>query len=165
MREQFDLRRRRNVPVAKKESFTIEAPPELPRTIELPAWKKALPWIGAAALIGIVVMLFVTGVRAMNPMYLVFMGMMAIGMIGTFQNMGGASEMSPPEVNSERTEYLRYLSGKADDIRKAADAQRKSAQWSHPEPAELHAHVGEERMWERGANDPDYLKIRVGLDE
>ena len=165
MRERFPQRRRLSGPQRKDKDFILEAPPELPRTIEVSAVRKALPWVFGVVIIGMVVMMFVTGFRQMNPMYLFFMAMMAIALFQSMQAQGGNSEMSTPEVNSERAEYLRYLSGKTEEIRAAATAQRASAQWSHPDPDVLEAVLGSPRMWERGASDPDYLQIRVGRDE
>ncbi|HYJ56196.1 MAG TPA: type VII secretion protein EccCa, partial [Mycobacterium sp.] len=81
------------------------------------------------------------------------------------QSQSGNSEMSTPEVNSERAEYLRYLSGKGEEIRAAADAQKATAEWSHPDPEVLEAVLDGPRMGERGASDPDYLHLRVGRDE
>ena len=101
---------------------TFEPPPELPRTIEVSAWKKALPWVFGLVLVGMVAMMFIMGFRQMNPMYLFFMAMMGIALFSSMQNYGVNTEMSTPEVNSERAEYLRYLSGKAEEIRAAADA-------------------------------------------
>ena len=116
-------------------------------------------------LVGMVAMMFIMGFRQMNPMYLFFMAMMGIALFSSMQNYGVNTEMSTPEVNSERAEYLRYLSGKTEEIRAAADAQKASAEWSHPDPDVLEAVLDGPRMWERGASDPDYLHIRVGRDE
>lgn len=91
--------------------------------------------------------------------------MMALGLFQSLQGQGGNAEMSTPEVNSERAEYLRYLSATALKIRSAADNQRASAEWSHLDPELLDAVVGSPRMWERGSTDPDYLRIRVGRTE
>ncbi len=165
MRERFPQRRRLAGPRRNDKDFIFNAPPELPRTVEVTAVRKALPWVFGLAMVGMVVMMFVTGFRQMNPMYLFFMAMMAIALFQSVQQQGGNTEMSTPEVNSERAEYLRYLSGKAEDIRTAAAAQKASAQWSHPDPDVLEAVLGSPRMWERGASDPDYLHIRVGRDE
>lgn len=167
MRHKFPQRRRvagPNGPDAKKE-FLFEAPPELPRTIEPSAFKKYLPWVFGVTIIAIVVMIFVSGFRQINPIYLVFMMMMGLALFQSMQQQGGTAEMSTPEVNSERAEYLRYLSDKAAEIRDAAAAQKASAEWSHPDPDVLEAVLGTPRMWERGASDPDYLHIRVGRDE
>ena len=165
MRARFPQRRRVSGPRQLDNNFTFEPPPELPRTIEVSAWKKALPWVFGIVIVGMVAMMFIMGFRQMNPMYLFFMAMMGIALFSSMQNYGVNTEMSTPEVNSERAEYLRYLSGKAEEIRAAADAQKASAEWSHPDPDVLEAVLDGPRMWERGASDPDYLHIRVGRDE
>ncbi|OOK65228.1 ESX-3 secretion system eccC3 domain protein [Mycobacterium kansasii] len=112
-----------------------------------------------------VIFMFMTGYRQMQPMYLFFVAMMVIALFQSMQAQGGSSEMSTPEVNSERAEYLRWLSGKGEEIREIAAAQKASAEWSHPDPEVLEAVIGSPRMWERGATDPDYLHVRVGRDE
>ena len=165
MRARFPQRRRVSGPRRVDKNFTLEPPPELPRTIEVSAWKKALPWVFGIVIVGMVAMMFIMGFRQMNPMYLFFMAMMGIALFSSMQSHGVNTEMSTPEVNSERAEYLRYLSGKAEEIRAAADAQKASAEWSHPDPDVLEAVLDGPRMWERGASDPDYLHIRVGRDE
>ena len=61
----------------------------------------------------------------------------------SMQNQGANTEMSTLEVNSERAEYLRYLSGKSRrDPVAAANAQKASAEWSHPDPDVLEAVLG-----------------------
>lgn len=166
MRARFPQRRRISGPrPAPKNNFIFEAPPELPRTIEVSAWKKALPWVFGVVIVGMVAMMFIMGFRQMNPMYLFFMAMMGIALFSSMQGQAGNTEMSKAEVNSERAEYLRYLSGMAEQIREAANAQKAGAEWSHPDPDVLEAVLDGPRMWERGASDPDYLHIRVGRDE
>lgn len=165
MRARFPQRRRIVGPKYEAQKFVIEPPPELPRTIQLPAWKKALPWLFGAVIIGMIVMMLVMGIRQMNPMYLFMMGIMGVSLFSSLESRGNNSEMSTPEVDSERAEYLRYLSGKGEDLRKAAAAQKSSAEWSHPDPEVLEAVLDEPRQWERGASDPDYLHIRIGRDE
>ena len=71
-----------------------------------------MPWVFGVVIVGMVVMMFVTGFRQMNPIYLFFMAMMAIALFQSMQSYGGNSEMSTPEVNSERSEYLRISVGK-----------------------------------------------------
>ena len=165
MRARFPQRRRVSGPQRADKTFTLEPPPELPRTIEVSAWKKALPWVFGIVIVGMVAMMFIMGFRQMNPMYLFFMAMMGIALFSSMQSQGANTEMSTPEVNSERAEYLRYLSGKTEEIRAAANAQKASAEWSHPDPDVLEAVLDGPRMWERGASDPDYLHIRFGRDE
>lgn len=169
MREPFELRRRRNMPAPNPSTltFTLEPPPELPRVVEPNFLQRALPWLLGLLIIGMVVMMFVTGAGVMrNPMYLIMMVMVIMMAVGAHQN-GGRADMSTPEVDAERAEYLRYLSDNAALIREAADRQRTTAQWSHPSPQKLDSYVGSSsgRMWERGRTDKDFLKIRIGLDE
>jgi type VII secretion protein EccCa/type VII secretion protein EccCb len=179
MRTRFPQRRRVSGPVAKPKDFNLEPPPELPRTIEVSAVRKALPFVFGVVIIGMVAMMFIMGFRQMNPMYLFFMAMMGIGLFSSMQGQGANAEMTKAEVDSERAEYLRYLSGKAEEIREAANTQKASAEWSHPDPDVLEAVLADptfdpsapgsaaraQRMWERGASDADYLHIRVGRDE
>lgn len=165
MRARFPQRRRVVGPKHQPKDFVFEPPPELPRTIEVPAWKKALPYLFGLVIIGMITMMLFMGLRQMNPMYLFMMAMMGVALFTSLESRGGNSEMSRAEVDSERAEYLRYLSGKGEDLRKAADAQKSSAEWSHPDPEVLEAVLDGPRMWERGASDPDYLHIRIGRDE
>lgn len=165
MRERFPHRRRVAGPQHKAKDFTLNPPPELPRTVEVGALKKALPWVFGASMVVMVIFMFMTGYRQMQPMYLFFVAMMVIALFQSMQAQGGTSEMSTPEVNSERAEYLRWLSGKGEEIREVAATQKASAEWSHPDPEVLEAVIGSPRMWERGATDPDYLHVRVGRDE
>jgi type VII secretion protein EccCa/type VII secretion protein EccCb len=166
MRERFPQRRRVAGPKSSTKDFIFNPPPELPRTIEQSWVKKALPFVFGGAMVAMIIMMFVMGVGQLrSPMYLFFMAMMLIGLFQSVQSGGPNNEMANPEVNSERAEYLRYLSGKGEEIRTAAEAQKAAAQWSHPEPSVLEAVLGSPRMWERGATDPDYLHVRVGCDD
>ncbi|SIJ21937.1 cell division protein FtsK [Mycobacteroides abscessus subsp. abscessus] len=165
MREKFDLRRRLNRPDHKDTTFTIDPPDELPRTVQLPFYQKAAPWVLGIAVIGIFVMIFLTGAQMIrNPMYMIFMLMLVFSAVGSINNVGGQSDKSTSEVNSDRSEYLRYLSGKANEIREAKDTQMARAKWSHPDPAILEAYLGTRRMWERTSPDDDFLQVRIGLD-
>ncbi|HLR99574.1 MAG TPA: type VII secretion protein EccCa [Mycolicibacillus parakoreensis] len=162
MREIYTPRRRVAGPIRRDEKFLLDPPPELPRSIQVGAVRKALPFVFGVAIVGMIVIMFVSGFRQMNPMYLFFMAMMALGLFQSLQGQGANSEMSTPEVNSERAEYLRYLSATAAKVRAAGERQRAGAEWSHPDPELLDAAVGSPRMWERGSTDHDYLKVRVG---
>ena len=159
-------RRGRRIPGPNRytKDFLFEAPPELPRIVPQSIFKKSLPWIFGVAIIGLVILMFSMGMRQMNPMYLVFMMMMGLAMVQSMQNSGGNDDMTTPKVDSERAEYLRYTSEKAKQIREAAAAQRAAAEWSHPDPEVLEAVLDSPRLWERGATDEDYLKVRVGRD-
>ncbi|TMS50687.1 type VII secretion protein EccCa [Mycobacterium sp. DBP42] len=166
MRKRWEQRRRIDVPDAIKKVFKFDPPPELPRAIERNWIQKALPYIIGVAVVGIVVLMFATGFRQLNPMYMVMMLVMATAAVGSVGAAGGGpAQMSTNEVDSERGEYLRYLSESRVTIGESAASQLANAEWSHPDPGELDAYVGSRRMWERGAADKDYLKIRIGRDE
>lgn len=166
MRTQHKLRRRLPGPRWNSEAkdFILEAPPELPRLVEQPAWKRALPWVFGLVMVGMVAMMIYMGFRQMNPMYLLFMVMMGLALFSSMNNQGG-EDVTTPTINAERAEYLRYLSGKAENIRETAAGQRAAAEWSHPDPDVLEAVLDSPRLWERGTTDPDYLLVRVGRDE
>ncbi|OKH76738.1 cell division protein FtsK [Mycobacterium sp. SWH-M3] len=165
MRTQPRHSRRIPGPRTVDKDFQFEAPPELPRLVELPAWRKALPWVFGLVMAGMVVMMFVSGFRQMNPMYLLFMVMMGVALFTSMQNSGGGEDVTTPKVNAERAEYLRYLSGKAEQIREAAAAQRAAAEWSHPDPDVLEAVFDSKRLWERFPTDADFLQVRIGRDQ
>lgn len=166
MRKRWEQRRRIDVPEAVKKVFKFDPPPELPRAIERNWIQKVLPYIVGVAVLGIVILMFATGFRQLNPMYMVMMLVMATAAVGSVGAVGGGpAQMSTNEVDSERGEYLRYLSESRVTIGESAASQLANAEWSHPDPGELDAYVGSRRMWERGVADKDYLKIRIGRDE
>jgi hypothetical protein len=154
-------------PQRADKTFTLEPPPELPRTIEVSAWKKALPWVFGIVIVGMVAMMFIMGFRQMNPMYLFFMAMMGIALFSSMQSQGANTEMSTPEVNSERAEYLRYLSGKTEEIVhvRRLTPRRPAPNGHTPTLMCSKAVLDGPRMWERGASDPDYPHIRQARDE
>src|SRR5271166_5969475 len=165
MREPFERGRRREIPEYKSQKFAFVPPAELPRLIEQRWWKKALPWVIGGGVIMLVIIMFATGLRQLNPMYfLFFFTMIATALGGQFGGIG-QGEISTDEVDAERADYLRYLSETSVLIRERLDALRANREWSHPDPHILDAFVGSNRMWERGPSDPDYLMIRAGLDE
>ncbi|MBN9634066.1 MAG: type VII secretion protein EccC, partial [Actinobacteria bacterium] len=164
MRQRFKLERRRLPgPALIEVKDSLAPPPELPRVIETHDLRKAMPWIVGGVLLLVVGWLVVTGARTMNITSLIFMGFMAATMVMSQATGGGNQEMSKKEVDAERADYLRYLSQAGAKYRQAGASQRAVAEWSHPDPEDLPAHVGERRMWERGnAREDDYLKIRIG---
>lgn len=169
MRTQPKVRRRIPGPQwasNKLTHFLLEAPPELPRLIPQSAIKRSLPWVFGAVMVGMVGMMIFMGFRQMNPMYLLFMVMMALGLYSSMSAQSGTEDdVTTPKIDSERAEYLRYLSGQSELIREAAANQRAAAEWSHPDPEVLEAVFDSPRLWERGITDPDFLMVRVGRDE
>lgn len=163
MRQRFKESRRLTAPAHKKVTFTLEHPSDLPRTIDVHPIKKALPWLFGAVIVGMVVFMVVSGLRQ-NPMYLMFMVMMLVALAQSVHIQGANTEMSTKEVDSDRAEYLRYLSGMGEKIRADAASQLAKEEWSHPDPDMLDAVTDSPRLWERGSTEDDYLKIRVGRD-
>ncbi|WP_255799719.1 type VII secretion protein EccCa [Mycobacteroides abscessus] len=165
-RREFTVRRRIVPPPLDESNFTVEAPPELPRAVPVNVLRKALPWVFGAVMVIAIIWMLASGWVARNPLMSLFALLMVAGMIGGNGYGGGnKTNMSTEEVDSERAEYLRYLTEVGNNIRAAAQKQRKSALWSHPDPrTELDPIVGSRRMWERALGNPDYLKVRIGLD-
>lgn len=92
--------------------------------------------------------------------------MMGVGLYSSMSAQSGTEDdVTTPKIDSERAEYLRYLSGQSELIREAAANQRAAAEWSHPDPEALEAVFDSPRLWERGITDPDFLMVRVGRDE
>lgn len=68
------------------------------------------------------------------------------------------------QVTGSRTEYLRYLANVRKLAREAADQQRKTLTWHHPDPRSLPSLAEERsRVWEHSPSDPQFLHVRYGL--
>ena len=163
MRRRFVARERIAGPQATGKAIQVEPPPELSRAVESSPLKKSVPWVMGAAMLGIFGFMFISG-QLTNPLYLVFMGVMIYGVIERRSGGGSGDEMSTDEVNSERMEYLRYLSDKRKMFWDGAAKQRAASLWSHPDPQKLEFVPGTRRQWERSSSDPDYLHVRIGRD-
>ena len=159
----FEARRRLAPPSMRKGTITIEAPPELPRVIPPSLLRRALPFVIVLLIVGMVVALFATGMRAISPQTLFFPFVLLLAATALYRGTG--NKMRTEEVDAERADYLRYLSVVRDNIRTQAGEQRAAAQWSHPDPTELAAVPGSRRQWERDPHDPDFLVLRAGRDQ
>jgi S-DNA-T family DNA segregation ATPase FtsK/SpoIIIE len=159
----FEARRRIAPPSTRKGTITIEAPPELPRVIPPSLLRRALPFVIVLLIVGMVVALFATGMRAISPQTLFFPFVLLLAATALYRGTG--NKMRTEEVDAERADYLRYLSVVRDNIRTQAGEQRAAAQWSHPDPTELAAVPGSRRQWERDPHDPDFLVLRAGRDQ
>ncbi|TYC24470.1 type VII secretion protein EccCa [Micromonospora sp. MP36] len=83
-----------------------------------------------------------------------------VGMLVMSLSRGGASKKA--QINDERRDYLRYLGGLRGQVREVAVRQREAALAALPDPADLWSFAGTDRLWERGRNDPDFARVRVG---
>ncbi len=146
--------------VATKD-IVVEAPPGLPPrspgTLAI-----LLPVVMSFATIGIMAAAFFSGSPvARNPMYVAFPTMtlasMAVSVAaGRGRRRGGG-------IDTDRTNYLGYLSRLRGTVTEIAAAQRLSLTWSHPDPDTLWTLIGGPRMWERCTSDSDFCLIRVGV--
>lgn len=158
----FARRARREPPRAPGGEVTLQAPPEIPRVTPGNLLTKLLPVIMVVAMIGMVALMFTSGM-ARNPMSLLFPVMMMVSMLGMLAGGGRGNGARASEANEDRKDYLRYLDQVRTDVASTACAQRKALEWSHPEPALLWTLIGTSRMWERRMTDADHTHVRVGL--
>lgn len=156
----FEPRRRLEPPAVRQGAITIEAPPELPRVIPPSLARRAMPYVIVVLIVGMVVALVATGMRAISPQTLFFPFVLLLAATAMYR--GNDSGTRTEEVDAERADYLRYLSVIRDNIRTQAAQQAAAAQWSHPEPDALVSVPGSRRQWERDPHDPDFLVLRAG---
>ncbi|MBB3039642.1 type VII secretion protein EccCa [Hoyosella altamirensis] len=140
----------------------LQTPPELPRAVPGSLLQKLLPLVMVLAMLGMVALLFTSGMAA-NPMMLMFPLMMAVSMLGMLATSGGrGGGARTAELNEQRKDFLRYLSDTREEVVGAAAEQRVSLEWHHPDPAALWTVTGTRRMWERRPEDAEYLSVRIG---
>ena len=84
-----------------------------------------------------------------------------VGMVVMSLSRGGMAKRA--QINDERRDYQRYLSGLRSRVREVAEDQRSQLLNQHPEPAELWSFVASTRLWERRRADADFGQLRIGL--
>ncbi|MFD4366136.1 type VII secretion protein EccCa [Rhodococcus sp. NPDC058521] len=156
----FVRKARREVPRIPGGEVSLQAPPEIPRMVPGNLITKLLPLVMVVAMVGMMALMFTSGM-ARSPMSMLFPLMMMVSMLGMLAG-GGKGGPKASEANEDRKDYLRYLDQLRKDVNETGDQQRKSLEWSHPEPRLLWTLAGTSRMWERRTNDPDYCHVRVG---
>ncbi|WP_072687338.1 type VII secretion protein EccCa [Rhodococcus marinonascens] len=156
----FVRKARREIPRIPGGEVSLQAPPEIPRLVPGNLVTKLLPLVMVVAMLGMVALMFTSGI-ARNPMSMLFPVMMMVSMLGMLAG-GGRGGPKASEANEDRKDYLRYLDQLRRDVNETGEQQRKALDWSHPEPALLWTIVGTARMWERRTTDPDYCHVRVG---
>ncbi|MFL6116349.1 MAG: type VII secretion protein EccCa [Catenulispora sp.] len=97
---------------------------------------------------------------AMTYVFAGLYGSTMIGMILMSLTRGGAQKKA--QINNERRDYHRYLSGLRQQVRDVAAAQRTALSMMRPEPADLWLRVAQGRHWERRRTDDDFGHARVG---
>ena len=86
----FFTPRRRLAARSGRPKVSIDPPRSCPAPSRSRRSEKALPFVFGAAIVGMMVMMFISGIRQMNPMYLFFMAMMALGLFQSVQTQGAA---------------------------------------------------------------------------
>lgn len=145
-------------PVRVAPSAPIALPEREPRNIWVMIGVPAL----IVALIGTVVMLYVSGVRSLTTGFFPLMGIGAFSMLAFSGRFGRARKITWGEMERGRRRYLRDLDGNRDEIQTAVCAQREWQHALHSDPQGLGAIIGGPRMWERGREDVDFLEVRLG---
>ncbi len=148
-------------PTAPKGEITLQEPPELPEPTKrnLSGGLMMLPMgLGMAA--GGLVM-FAGGGGAGSSLTPGLMGVSMLGMalMGVFRGGGDRKR----KLNSDRRDYMRYLSQERRKVRKAAEMQRAAQRWHHPPPDQLGELVPTDRLWERRATDDDFAHTRLAI--
>ncbi len=141
--------------------MALQAPPEIPRVVPGNLVTKLMPVVMVAAMVGMVALMFTSGMAA-NPMMLMFPAMMLVSMLGMVAGGGRGNGARTAEANEDRKDYLRYLDRLRKDVAVTATSQREALEWSHPDPGVLWTLAGTVRMWERRITDPDFCHVRIG---
>lgn len=146
------------VPAPPRPEGTLKALPVPPaqKPSTPPLLRLLMPVVMVAAMAAMVTVMFLSA-GAVNPMMLIMPLMAAMGFLMMFSPQNGN------DVDETRRTYLRHLGQLRAVAVDNAQAQREYEAHRYPDPRDLWALVGGERMWERGVHDEDYLEVRVGV--
>ncbi|WP_374582803.1 type VII secretion protein EccCa [Frankia sp. CiP3] len=154
---------RRAAPEVPAGELPLQEPPALPET-ESGGMYAILMYLPMALGSGATVLIFIQPGAAVI-MYLAS-GAMALSMVGMLLAqllMPGGNRKR--KLHGERRDYLRYLSQVRRQVRRVMDAQRRNAQWLHPDPARLWSVAMSGRLWERRLTHPDFAEVRLATGE
>ena len=154
-------RTRSGVPQPPTGEINLQSPPVLPKGGGQGATQLMfmLPMM-----LGMGAMSFVYIGRSGGPMTYIFGALFASTMVGMIvMSLSRGSAQKRAQINDERRDYQRYLTGLRGQVREAADAQRARLADTHPEPSELWSFVAGTRLWERRRLDADFGQLRIGL--
>jgi type VII secretion protein EccCa/type VII secretion protein EccCb len=122
----------------------------------------ALPAL-LVGIIGTLVVMYTSGVRSLQSGFFPMMGLAGFGALMFSGRFGRGRRISWGEQEKQRRSYLRQLDEDRDEVQRAAQDQRRSQLFVHGDPQKLGTVIGGPRMWERRANDPDFLDVRLGV--
>ncbi len=153
--------RRGGAPEVPQGEIVLQPPPVLPRgSGQVPVQLLFM----LPMMLGMGAMSFVYIGRSGGGMTLIFGALYAssmIGMVVMSMSRGGASKKA--QINDERRDYLRYLTGLRGQVREVAATQRQAMLLTRPDPDDLLALATSRRLWERGRTDPAFGRVRVGV--
>lgn len=135
--------------------LTPDRVPEAPKPQPMPLIRALMPLVMVIMVVAMVGLMVFSG-GPLNPTVLIFPLMMAASLL---------MMLSPPQgedTDETRRVYVRHLSALRDKALKNAQAQRRHEEFKNPAPEDLFALLDTPRMWERAADSPDTLAIRVG---
>ncbi|MBE7186700.1 type VII secretion protein EccCa [Jatrophihabitans endophyticus] len=159
--ELFRRPARRQGPQEPRGEIVLEPPPDLPETVSgggAGQMLTYLPMLAGAGSTGLLV-----GGAGGSPLAYVASGMMGLSMVGmAVGGMGRNSGDKRRRLDGDRRDYQRYLEQVRRRVRKAAEQQRASRLWHHPDPDALVCIAVGSRLWERRPGDEDFLACRVG---
>ncbi|WP_193045195.1 type VII secretion protein EccCa [Mycolicibacterium baixiangningiae] len=142
--------------------ITVTPPDDLGVEIPPSGIQRALPWVMGGCMLGMIAIMMFTGVRQLSPYMLMMPLMMVMATVG-FMAGGGSGAKRVPEINADRKEYLRYLSGLRTRVTSSAAAQVTFFNYHAPHPEDLLSIIGTNRQWSRQANSEFFAATRIGL--
>ena len=142
-------------------TLTPDPVPPAVRPQPQPLLRMLMPLVMVSAVVGMVALMVITG-RAhtgagMNPGMIMFPVMMGMGMLAMFL------PQSAEDTDEQRRVYMRHLDALRAQANENAHAQRAYELYRAPDPRHLVSLVATRRLWERAAEDPDALQVRIGL--
>ncbi|MCT7658116.1 type VII secretion protein EccCa [Mycobacterium deserti] len=162
---EFVRESRLSVPPLARGEIAVEAPPALPKSPPVNPIARLLPVAMLVAAVGMMAFYFTSGAgSARSPMFMFFPVMMLVSVLGTVAYSARGGNRTA-EVNQGRQTYLRYLDTVDSAIVETTAQERRSLQWSHPDPDTLWELIGTRRMWERVPVDDDFGSVRLGLGD
>ena len=142
--------------------INVTPPDDLGVDIPPSGIQKALPYVMGGGMVGMIAIMLFTGIRQLSPYMLMMPLMMIMATVG-FMAGGGPGGKRVPEINADRKEYLRYLSGLRTRVTASAAAQVTFFNYYAPHPDDLLSIVGSNRQWTRQAANDFYGAARIGL--
>lgn len=113
------------------------------------------------------IMIFMAMSNTSNPRMLLLAGFMVVAMISmvgftTYRQISQHRQ----KVNTQRREYLAYLAGLREDVRRGEQDQRAVANWQLPMAEALPMLVQQgERLWERDGGNPLSFSTKIGVSD